>query len=95
MSHVVQRSPPMAPQTGTVAVWDLWRIRKRLQEIGLDWDLPADSPAAPTDTKPLRVEVDLGDLALERLEERAATQVPAWQREVRTEAAKLLGEKKK
>jgi serine/threonine protein kinase/WD40 repeat protein/tetratricopeptide (TPR) repeat protein len=45
-------------------MWDLRRIREQLQEIGLDWDLPAYPPPAERDTaSPMEVKVDLGDLA--------------------------------
>ncbi len=44
-------------------VWDLRRARERLAEIGLDWDLPPYPPAPPAGRNPLRVEVDLGELA--------------------------------
>jgi serine/threonine protein kinase/WD40 repeat protein len=48
-------------------VWDLRRIRGRLHELRLDWDLPPEPPAsAPGDHQPLRVELDLGELAATR-----------------------------
>jgi serine/threonine protein kinase/WD40 repeat protein/Tfp pilus assembly protein PilF len=44
-------------------VWDLRRIRARLAEMDLDWELPPYPPvAAPPDPGPLRVQVDLGEL---------------------------------
>ncbi len=46
----------------SIHVWDLRMIRERLAKLGLDWDLPPYAPAAETD-KPLRVEVDPGNLA--------------------------------
>jgi Tfp pilus assembly protein PilF len=46
----------------SIQVWDLRIIRKQLDEINLDWDLPAYPPAAATgNAKPLRVRVDLGN----------------------------------
>jgi serine/threonine protein kinase/WD40 repeat protein len=45
-------------------VWNLRRIRERLREIRLDWDLPPYPPAAaPAGAEPVRVELDLGELA--------------------------------
>jgi WD40 repeat protein len=45
-------------------VWDLRRIRRQLVELGLDWDAPS-LPEPPTEAArpPLRIEVDLGNLA--------------------------------
>jgi eukaryotic-like serine/threonine-protein kinase len=45
----------------SIHVWDLRAIRERLAKMELDWDLPPYLPPAP-DLKPLRVEVDPGDL---------------------------------
>jgi WD40 repeat protein len=39
-----------------VQLWDLRRLRARLAEVGLDWDLPA-YPPEPAPAPPLRVEV--------------------------------------
>jgi serine/threonine protein kinase/WD40 repeat protein len=45
-------------------VWDLRRIRRQLAELGLDWDAPSFAEPPPEAGRPpLRVEVDLGDLA--------------------------------
>jgi serine/threonine protein kinase/WD40 repeat protein len=53
----------VALQEGVVRVWDLRRVRAQLRAIGLDWDLPPYPPAAaPGDARPVRVEVDLGEL---------------------------------
>jgi WD40 repeat protein/serine/threonine protein kinase len=53
--------------TPSVRVWDLRRIRAQLAEARLDWELPAYPPAPQFgDVKPLRVEVDLGMLPIER-----------------------------
>jgi hypothetical protein len=47
-----------------VHVWDLRRIRRQLAELDLDWDAPPiEEPKREGNQKPLRVEVDLGDLA--------------------------------
>jgi WD40 repeat protein len=47
-----------------VHVWDLRRIRRQLAELGLDWDAPSFAEPPPKAARPpLRVEVDLGDLA--------------------------------
>jgi tetratricopeptide (TPR) repeat protein len=53
-----------------IQLWDLRAIRRKLSEIGLDWDL-SPYPASPLSQeeddgahlKPLRVEVDMGELA--------------------------------
>jgi hypothetical protein len=49
-------------------VWDLRAIREELAQRHLDWELPPFPPAAETPTTPLRVTVDLGDLADPRLD---------------------------
>ena len=54
----------IANYSKAIHVWDLRRIRERLAEMDLDWDLgsyplPRDSDAV----KPLRIQVDLGDPA--------------------------------
>jgi tetratricopeptide (TPR) repeat protein len=47
----------------TVHVWDLRRIRRRLAELGLDWDAPPFTEPSPDAMRPVqRVEVDLGEL---------------------------------
>ena len=44
--------------------WDLWAVRERLAAMNLDWDLPPYPPApAAENREPLRVEVDIGELA--------------------------------
>jgi WD40 repeat protein len=56
-----------------VHVFDLAAIRRQLRDIGLDWDPPLD-PAPPPHIErrpPLKVEVDLGDLAAPKPEEQA------------------------
>ncbi len=63
-----------------IQVWDLRALREELAAHGLDWDLPAYPPAdAPESRPPLRVEVDLGDLA-SPLPPRPRTWLP-WVRE--------------
>jgi serine/threonine protein kinase/WD40 repeat protein len=48
---------------GGVRVWDLRWVREQLKSLGLDWDMPPYPPeTSPGDTRPLRVEVDLGEL---------------------------------
>jgi serine/threonine protein kinase/WD40 repeat protein len=46
-------------------VWDLRLIRQQLKELGLDWEWPDFPPpdSSAKGAKPLKVEVDLGDLA--------------------------------
>jgi hypothetical protein len=45
-------------------VWDLRRIRRQLAEMGLDWDAPSlPEPSTDAARPPLRIEVDLGNLA--------------------------------
>jgi WD40 repeat protein len=47
----------------SVHVWDLRAIRRQLAEIGLDWNLPAlPPPSQATDSEPLKVTVDFGEL---------------------------------
>jgi hypothetical protein len=48
-----------------VHVWDLRAIRKRLKEMGLDWDWPELSPAPAEDpgAEPVTIKVDLGEPA--------------------------------
>ena len=46
-----------------IHVWDLRIIRGQLAEMDLDWELPKYPPAATgDDSKPLRVQVELGEL---------------------------------
>jgi serine/threonine protein kinase/WD40 repeat protein len=45
-----------------VHVWDLRRTRQRLAAMKLDWDLPPPPPPAGDAEKPVRVDVDLGEL---------------------------------
>ncbi len=52
----------MSNDSHSLHVWDLRAIREQLAKMRLDWDLPPFRPPTP-DFKPLRVEVDLGDLA--------------------------------
>ncbi len=57
----------VSSQSKFVHVWDLRLIRERLSELGLDWDLPPYPPPAPLgDGKRMKVEIDLGELALKR-----------------------------
>ena len=56
--------------THNVRVWDLRRIRERLNEIALDWDLPPYSDANPGNVAPVSVVLDPGDLGKD------ATSVP-------------------
>jgi serine/threonine protein kinase/WD40 repeat protein len=50
-------------ESNKIQVWDLRYLRSELDARGLDWKLPPYPPAAPPGAEPLRVEVDLGDLA--------------------------------
>lgn len=46
-----------------VRVWDLRVIRKRLAAMNLDWDLPPyPPPTSVGPARPLKVEIDLGEL---------------------------------
>jgi tetratricopeptide (TPR) repeat protein len=45
---------------GTIQLWDLRRIRARLQRIGLDWEPPAQPSRSDDAGKPMRVAVDFG-----------------------------------
>ncbi len=48
---------------GLIEIWDLFRIRRRLAEMGLDWDHPPPPPVEDDEeVEPLQVDVDLGDL---------------------------------
>jgi WD40 repeat protein len=76
-----------------VQIWNLFEIRSRLRQIGLDWDDPLDRPSlASAEAEALRVELDFGafDLGLlpgpyrGRASELAA--IGRW-----TEAAELQG----
>lgn len=42
-----------------VEVWDLRRVRRRLSEMNLDWDLSVLAPEGPSQTLPDEVEFDL------------------------------------
>jgi hypothetical protein len=46
-----------------IQVWELGRIREKLVELNLDWDLPAYPVADDGDASPLRAEIQLGLLA--------------------------------
>ena len=41
--------------TGGVRIWDVRRVRQRLSEFGLDWNLPPLPPVTFTNTPGLRV----------------------------------------
>jgi tetratricopeptide (TPR) repeat protein len=47
----------VATENHIVQIWDLRAIRRQLAAMGLDWELPPYSPTAPTDSKPILVEV--------------------------------------
>src|SRR5205814_2297019 len=47
----------------SIHVWDLRTIREQLAKMDLDWDPTPYSPPAEDAGQPLRIEVDLGDLA--------------------------------
>jgi serine/threonine protein kinase/WD40 repeat protein len=47
---------------GDWRVWDLRRIRAQLRDLDLDWDLPAYPPPPHAGARPMRVEVDLGEI---------------------------------
>lgn len=50
--------------------WDLRRVRARLAEMSLDWELPPYPPAPPQAVAPPAVEVELGELAPEQGEKK-------------------------
>jgi WD40 repeat protein/tetratricopeptide (TPR) repeat protein len=58
----------IANYSRVIHVWNLQTIRQQLAKLGLDWDLPPyPAPDKRQEAKPLKVEVDLGDLfALEK-----------------------------
>jgi serine/threonine protein kinase/WD40 repeat protein/Flp pilus assembly protein TadD len=47
---------------GTIQLWDLRRIRAQLQDMGLDWDPPAQPSQSTDDGRPVRVQVDPGEV---------------------------------
>src|SRR5262249_62192022 len=49
-----------AGKDGALHVWDLRLIRRQLEEMGLDWDLPPYPPPS-ANVKPLRVRVLAGE----------------------------------
>ncbi len=53
------------PRRGHIIyVWDLRELREELDDLGLDWDLPAFPPATVAgDVAPLRAEINLGEFA--------------------------------
>jgi serine/threonine protein kinase/WD40 repeat protein len=53
----------LLPFGDAVHVWDLRAIRAELAAIGLDWDMPGYPPAPAVPVSPMRVEVELGELA--------------------------------
>jgi serine/threonine protein kinase/WD40 repeat protein len=65
-------------------VWDLRLIRQELKELGLDWDWPEFPPpdSSGKGVKPLKVEVDLGDLAMLAMtrEQRARRAIEQYRR---------------
>jgi WD40 repeat protein len=46
-----------------IHVWDLRKIREQLTKMDLDWHLPAYPAADTPKRQPLKVQIDLGDLA--------------------------------
>ena len=55
---------PHPQKSHNLCVWNLRVIRAQLATMNLDWDLPSYPPAtSPEPSSPLRVEVDLGELA--------------------------------
>jgi serine/threonine protein kinase/WD40 repeat protein len=81
-SHDGSRLFAYGEEDRAVHVWDLRRIRRQLAELGLDWDAPPYADPPPEAARPpLRVEVDLGDLAKLALEGRnpVALNNEAWQ----------------
>jgi serine/threonine protein kinase/WD40 repeat protein len=52
-----------------IHLWDLGAVRRKLDAMGLDWDLPAYEPAAPQDARPWTVKADPGPLAFKRIPE--------------------------
>jgi serine/threonine protein kinase/WD40 repeat protein/Tfp pilus assembly protein PilF len=59
-----------------VRVWDLRRVRGRLQALGLDWDLPPYAPRQDAeDPQPTPVQVDLGEFTPLRVADEPRRQV--------------------
>jgi hypothetical protein len=52
----------VSTRDGLVHVWDLRRIRQRLAAMNLDWDLSPLPPPPGDADKPVRLEVDVGEL---------------------------------
>jgi WD40 repeat protein len=76
----------VARYAGAIHVWDLQAIRRRLKEMGLDWDWPEFRPA-PAETAaaaPLTVEILSGDPAATALarEQRARQDIERYRREL-------------
>jgi serine/threonine protein kinase/WD40 repeat protein len=61
-------------------IFDLAAIRRQLREMGLDWDPPLDpAPPPPIEPpRPLKIEVDLGDLAAPKPEEKARQEIARY-----------------
>jgi WD40 repeat protein len=71
-------------ETGALHVFDLWRIRRQLAELGLDWDLPRYPPAEAEKTSPALaplLQVEVTDGLKELAQKRKAAQernLEAW-----------------
>ena len=50
-------------RSGVIQLWDMRRIRRKLREVRLDWDPPAQSTGLTAGATPLRVDVRLGELS--------------------------------
>jgi tetratricopeptide (TPR) repeat protein len=75
-----------------IHVWDLQRIGERLAEMGLPWELPpSPPPPASADSKPVRVEGNLGDFAGQEHRDNSRAQLAAeqWQKAL-DEASKAI-----
>jgi hypothetical protein len=65
-----------------IHIFDLAAVRRQLREIGLDWDPPLQLPAAADSgrPRPLQVEVDRGNLAAPKPEEKARQTIARYRR---------------
>jgi serine/threonine protein kinase/WD40 repeat protein len=56
----------LGEESQVLYLWDLRVLRARLKELGLDWDRPDYPPAPRPESRPLRVQVDMGTFPIWR-----------------------------